>query len=87
MMSLSADSFSAFAHTLVAWQEHSGRHDLPWQPAGEHPDPYRVWLAEIMLQQTRVRAVIPYYTRFLDRTPNAEGLTFWTDFFVRRKGT
>lgn len=65
---------NSFAHALVAWQKHSGRHDLPWQRTGEHPDPYRVWLAEIMLQQTQVAAVIPYYTRFLDRFPTLEAL-------------
>ena len=68
------DDRTAFAHALVAWQKRSGRHDLPWQHAGKRPDPYRVWLAEIMLQQTQVAAVIPYYTRFLERFPTLEAL-------------
>ncbi len=55
-----------FAHTLTAWQEQYGRHDLPWQNTR---DAYRIWLSEIMLQQTQVSMVIPYYRRFLDRFP------------------
>ncbi len=53
-----------FAARLIAWHKHHGRHDLPWQ---QTRDPYRVWLSEIMLQQTQVGAVIPYYARFLAR--------------------
>jgi len=55
-----------FAPVLVAWQKRHGRHDLPWQ---QTRDPYAVWLSEIMLQQTQVSAVIPYYQRFLERFP------------------
>ena len=55
-----------FAQTLTAWQERHGRHDLPWQNTR---DAYRIWLSEIMLQQTQVATVIPYYQRFLDRFP------------------
>src|SRR5260363_230395 len=57
-------SKSGFAPRLVAWQRLHGRHDLPWQ--NTH-DPYRIWLAEIMLQQTQVASVIQYYHRFLQR--------------------
>ena len=53
-----------FARKLVLWQRRHGRHGLPWQGTR---DPYRVWLSEIMLQQTQVAAVIPYYERFLAR--------------------
>ena len=60
-----------FAQRLVAWQRRHGRHDLPWQATR---DPYRVWLSEIMLQQTRVGTVVPYYERFLARFPDAETL-------------
>ena len=56
-----------FAARLVAWQREHGRHDLPWQGTR---DPYRVWLSEVMLQQTQVAAVIPYYERFLARFPD-----------------
>ncbi|HEX5394596.1 MAG TPA: A/G-specific adenine glycosylase [Rhodocyclaceae bacterium] len=55
-----------FAARLIAWQRKHGRHDLPWQNTR---DPYRVWLSEIMLQQTQVATVIPYYHRFLQRFP------------------
>jgi A/G-specific adenine glycosylase len=60
-----------FAARLLAWFDHHGRHDLPWQ----HPrSPYRVWISEIMLQQTRVEAVIPYFQGFVARFPNAREL-------------
>ncbi|KFL36725.1 A/G-specific adenine glycosylase [Arenimonas donghaensis] len=62
---------SQFADRLLAWFDRDGRHDLPWQ----HPrTPYRVWLAEIMLQQTQVQTAIPYYTRFLDALPTLPDL-------------
>jgi A/G-specific adenine glycosylase len=62
---------SDFFRSVVGWQIQSGRHGLPWQ--GSH-DPYRVWLSEIMLQQTQVSAVRAYYERFLDRFPTLEAL-------------
>lgn len=55
-----------FAPRLIDWQRRQGRHDLPWQVS----DPYAVWLSEIMLQQTQVETVIPYYRRFLARFPD-----------------
>jgi A/G-specific adenine glycosylase len=58
-----------FARSLIRWQKRAGRHDLPWQQKGR-ADPYRVWLSEIMLQQTQVATVIHYYRRFLDRFPD-----------------
>jgi len=61
---------SEFAPRLVAWQQSHGRHDLPWQVA----DPYAIWLSEIMLQQTQVDTVIPYYHRFLARFPDLVSL-------------
>jgi A/G-specific adenine glycosylase len=60
-----------FAARIVAWQAAHGRHDLPWQGSG---DPYRVWLAEVMLQQTQVATVIPYYRRFCERFPAVAAL-------------
>ncbi len=61
----------AFAPRLIAWQKQHGRHCLPWQHASPaEPDPYPVWLSEIMLQQTQVDTVIPYYRRFLARFPD-----------------
>jgi A/G-specific adenine glycosylase len=60
-----------FATLLIAWQKTSGRHDLPWQGTR---DPYAVWLSEIMLQQTQVGSVIPYYLRFIARFPDIAAL-------------
>ena len=59
------------AQRLVAWQLQHGRHDLPWQ--NTH-DAYRIWLSEIMLQQTQVVTVIDYYARFLERFPTVQDL-------------
>ena len=67
---VSPSSAGDFAHRVIAWQKQSGRHDLPWQQHGRKGDPYRIWLAEIMLQQTQVATVIPYYQRFLARFPD-----------------
>jgi len=62
------------AAELLAWYDRH-RRKLPWRAArGEHADPYRVWLSEIMLQQTTVKAVAPYYARFLDRWPDVAAL-------------
>jgi A/G-specific adenine glycosylase len=58
-----------FAPRLIAWQRRHGRHALPWQ-GGAAGDAYPVWLSEIMLQQTQVETVIPYYQRFLARFPD-----------------
>ncbi|HEU5282851.1 MAG TPA: A/G-specific adenine glycosylase [Burkholderiales bacterium] len=62
---------SAFAARVIAWQKAHGRHDLPWQNTR---DPYRIWLSEIMLQQTQVSAVVPYFERFLARFPDLAAL-------------
>jgi A/G-specific adenine glycosylase len=59
---------------LLAWYDEE-RRELPWRtPPGRKADPYRVWLSEIMLQQTTVRAVIPYFERFVLRWPDVEAL-------------
>ncbi|MFO8155894.1 MAG: A/G-specific adenine glycosylase [Pseudomonadota bacterium] len=60
------------ASRLLAWYDRYGRHDLPWQQTPRSA--YRVWLAEIMLQQTSVSTVIPYYHRFLERFPALSAL-------------
>jgi A/G-specific adenine glycosylase len=63
-----------FQRALLRWYDTS-RRELPWRAkAGTDPDPYRVWLSEIMLQQTTVKAVIPYFEAFLDRWPTAAAL-------------
>jgi len=59
------------ATRVVQWQRSHGRHGLPWQGSAE---PYRVWLSEIMLQQTQVSTVLAYYPRFLARFPDVEAL-------------
>ncbi len=61
----------SFASRLIAWQKEHGRRGLPWQRTR---DPYRVWLSEIMLQQTQVATVIPYYLRFLAAFPDVASL-------------
>jgi len=61
----------SFATALIDWQRQHGRHALPWQNTR---DPYRVWLSEIMLQQTQVATVLGYYERFLQRFPDVAAL-------------
>ena len=60
-----------FAERLLAWFDTHGRHDLPWQ---RDRSPYRVWISEIMLQQTQVATVIPYFERFMARFPTLRAL-------------
>src|ERR1044071_6289492 len=60
-----------FAERVLAWHARHGRTDLPWQ---REPTPYRVWVSEIMLQQTQVATVIPYFERFTARFPDVEAL-------------
>ncbi len=60
-----------FQTLLLDWFARFGRHDLPWQ---KDPTPYRVWVSEVMLQQTQVAAVIPYYLRFMARFPGVTDL-------------
>ncbi len=60
-----------FSGMLIAWQKRHGRHALPWQ---QTRDAYRIWLSEIMLQQTQVSTVIPYYARFLAHFPDVAAL-------------
>jgi A/G-specific adenine glycosylase len=71
----------SFAGRLVDWQMQHGRHELPWQ---RNRDPYAIWLSEIMLQQTQVSAVTPYYLRFLDRFPTLTALANSTEDDVLR---
>ncbi len=67
---LSHDKTRNLVHALLRWYRRDHR-DLPWRNTR---DPYHIWVSEIMLQQTRVTAVIPYYERFLQRFPTIEGL-------------
>lgn len=63
--------------TILTWYQKNGRHDLPWRQIYSLPDRerlYKVWIAEVMLQQTQVDRVIAYYTRFLTKYPTIESL-------------
>ena len=60
-----------FSARLLHWFDDHGRRDLPWQNTD---DAYRVWISEIMLQQTQVQTVIPYYQRFMHRFPDVPSL-------------
>ena len=61
----------SFAQRLLDWFDQHGRHDLPWQ----HPrSAYRVWISEVMLQQTQVKTVVPYFERFMRRFPDVATL-------------
>ncbi len=62
---------SSFSERLLAWFDVHGRKDLPWQ---QGTDPYAIWVSEIMLQQTQVRTVVPYFERFIVRFPNVVAL-------------
>lgn len=61
----------SFSQPLLTWYDRHGRHDLPWQ---HNRTPYRVWVSEIMLQQTQVATVIPYYLAFMERFPDVQAL-------------
>ncbi|KAA8732105.1 A/G-specific adenine glycosylase [Acinetobacter qingfengensis] len=67
-----------FASNLLNWFDVHGRHDLPWQIKN---DPYKVWVSEIMLQQTQVKTVLQYYARFIQRFPDVKTLAHanWED--------
>ena len=67
----SANRSRSFAARLIAWQKRHGRHGLPWQGTD---DPYRIWLSEVMLQQTQVATVLPYYERFVAAFPDVRAL-------------
>ncbi len=70
-MNCPAPPSTFFAQALVDWQRQHGRHDLPWQGTQE---PYRIWVSEIMLQQTQVSTVIPFYQRFMTTFPDVVSL-------------
>lgn len=68
----------SFSTALLDWFDQHGRHDLPWQVAD---DPYKVWVSEIMLQQTQVKTVLQYFDRFITRFPTVDdlGTATWED--------
>jgi A/G-specific adenine glycosylase len=69
--SRAASAAASFAPALLSWFRLHGRHDLPWQ---RDPTPYRVWVSEVMLQQTQVATVIPYFERFMTSFPTVADL-------------
>lgn len=66
-----ATGVQTFSSRIITWQRQHGRHTLPWQASR---DPYRIWLSEIMLQQTQVASVIPYFQRFIEHFPDLQSL-------------
>ena len=68
-------SLDSFAPRLLDWFAKNGRHDLPWQQhQTDTPNPYIVWLSEVMLQQTQVMTVLPYFARFMASFPTVQDL-------------
>ena len=62
---------SSLSNHLINWHKQSGRKNLPWQI---ETNPYKVWISEIMLQQTQVKTVIPYFVKFMERFPDINSL-------------
>ena len=62
---------SLLSNNLIKWHKDHGRKDLPWQIA---TTPYMVWISEVMLQQTQVKTVIPYFQKFMGRYPDIDSL-------------
>ncbi|MCH1783713.1 A/G-specific adenine glycosylase [Psychrobacter glaciei] len=68
-------NLNSLAPRLLDWFAENGRHDLPWQQhQTDTPNPYIVWLSEVMLQQTQVTTVLPYFARFMDSFPTVQDL-------------
>ena len=68
-------NLDTFASRLLDWFAENGRHDLPWQQhQTDTPNPYLVWLSEVMLQQTQVTTVLPYFARFMESFPSVQDL-------------
>ena len=64
-------SMNSFSDNIVSWYKENGRHNLPWR---KNISPYSVWISEIMLQQTQVKTVIPYFNKFVEKYPNLDAL-------------
>ena len=67
----SNNQLKEFSKSLITWHKNNGRHNLPWQI---NINPYSVWISEVMLQQTQVKTVLPYYKKFLIKYPNIKAL-------------
>jgi len=70
-LALTSYSPEQFNGAILSWFDQHGRHDLPWQ---QHKSAYHTWISEIMLQQTQVRTVIPYFQRFIEKFPDVYSL-------------
>ena len=68
------ENLAHLAYRLITWQKQHGRHHLPWQYTQGQADPYRVWISEIMLQQTQVNTVISFFERFVASFPTINQL-------------
>lgn len=79
---MSKSSEKKFSQSVLQWFNQHGRKDLPWQ---QHKTPYRVWVSEIMLQQTQVTTVIPYFERFMQRFPRLLDLADASNDSVMRR--
>lgn len=79
-------NISLAGQKLLAWAQENGRQGLPWRQTDLTP--YHIWISEIMLQQTQVNRVIPFYTRFIERFPTVQALaqTSWEDFVPYYQG-
>ena len=64
-------SMSSFSNRIVNWYKSNGRHDLPWR---KNISPYSIWISEIMLQQTQVKTVVPYFNKFIEKYPDLDAL-------------
>ena len=64
-------SMNSFSNRIINWYKIDGRHDLPWR---KNISPYSIWISEIMLQQTQVKTVIPYFNKFIEKYPKLEAL-------------
>ena len=63
---------SEFSKNLISWHKYHGRHNLPWQ---KKINPYKIWISEVMLQQTQVKTVLPYYEKFIKKYPTIKDLS------------
>ena len=65
------NQINEFSKNLISWHKNHGRHNLPWQ---KKINPYKIWISEVMLQQTQVTTVIPYFERFMQSFPTVQDL-------------
>ena len=76
---------AALRAALLNWYD-AGSRDLPWRMRGSRPDPYAVWLSEVMLQQTTVPHATPYWLEFLRRWPTVRDLAAADDYVITHRG-